>query len=117
MQGKAAHIIMATLLLLVVSAHAFAQQERKQAAEALVEKGEYRKAIQIYRSLLVEYPDDIERKKRLVLLFGYTGEYDRSIELSGELLERFPGDADIRFRYAQVLSWKGDYSADRKSVV
>jgi YaiO family outer membrane protein len=109
--GKSAisYIIIPLIILTLFSTTAICQDSTKKLADEYIQKGEFTKAIEMYRSILSQNKDDFETARILARLYSWVKEYNQSIELYQKLLEEYPYDNDIRLALAQVHGWNGHY--------
>lgn len=103
-----------SVIIIFAVAGLYAQENLKILAEQFIKQKEYSKALDIYKRIRIESPDDVENLKSLAKLYGIINEYDNALRIYNELLKRFPDDYDIIFRTAQVYSWKADYPVSEK---
>lgn len=79
-------------------------------AKAFESKHDYRSAVQIYRTLFLNNPPDLEAGTFLARDLSWNGMLDSSLAVYKEVLAMDHGYFDALVGYATVLSWKGDYA-------
>ncbi|MBS0166818.1 MAG: tetratricopeptide repeat protein [Nitrospira sp.] len=68
----------------------------------------YADAIDIYRTLLRQDPENDEIRAALARLLSWQGAHAEAAELYREIIQRHPADLDVRTALARVLSWETD---------
>ena len=79
-------------------------------ARSLKSRGEYAKAIEFYREILKEDPENYQATRELAQVYSWNKEYDKSIQYYDKLLSKNSKNYDALLGKAQVLSWKGEYN-------
>jgi len=74
-------------------------------------KGNYDAALEIYQSLLAEYPGNIAVMKRNVSVYKATGDYKNAIEEIHKILKYYPGDASTWQELSDIHLSLSDYTA------
>ncbi|MBU1894647.1 MAG: tetratricopeptide repeat protein, partial [Candidatus Omnitrophica bacterium] len=103
------------LIVMVFTVHVgFAETTRKDElrkllAETEMSSGDYEKAIESYREILSDNPDDIKTRTSLADVLSWDKEYDNSIFEYNKVLEFDPDDLSVQKKLAEVYSWNKDY--------
>lgn len=79
-------------------------------AQRLFKKGEYEKAIPLYRNFLQLNPLREEAVENLAYSCQWTQRHKEAIRLFKDIAAKNPDDYKIKFDLAQTLSWEGNYA-------
>ena len=82
---------------------------KKELAEVLSWTKDKSQAIDIYKEILRERPDDSGARIGLARVYSWTGRYKEAIEEYRRVLQLKPGSLEARMGLARVNSWQGGY--------
>lgn len=77
-------------------------------AKQLEQDQQYAAAIDIYRTLLRQDPENDDFRATLARLLSWQGSHAEATSLYREVIQRHPADLDVRTALARVLSWQTD---------
>jgi len=102
-------VMAAALLAGATTLPAVAQDDLRAQAEEAWRQERHADAIDLYRRIVEQSPDDAFSKKRLALLLSWNDRLDESIALYREILKANPQDEEAKRELAKVLAWEGQY--------
>lgn len=82
---------------------------RNNRACQLAYAGNFDDAINIFRELIAEDPQDIRALSNLATTLGKSGSYNESLDLFDQLVSRAPGMLPTRICYINLLTYFGHY--------
>lgn len=108
-----ARIALGLALLAPAAAAEPAPIDDTRAAEAdalLADDSGFPRAIELYREVLAEHPDDAELRLRLARVLAWSQDYDASLAEFDQVLAAPEPPASAAVERAEVLSWAGRYA-------
>ena len=80
-------------------------------AEAYMQRGETRQAIEIYEQVIQAMPEDLESRASLATLYSRRNQHDKATDIWNALLETDPGNTKYQDGFVKTYQISGDINA------
>jgi thioredoxin-like negative regulator of GroEL len=77
----------------------------------LASQCDYDGSINIFKTLIKEYPEDLELQRNLAQVYSWQKDFSSAVSQYRMLLDQNPNAIDLRLGLAESLSWQGELSA------
>jgi tetratricopeptide (TPR) repeat protein len=84
-----------------------------QAAALLGSPERYPDAVELYRAVLADHPEQRAARLQLARVLAWSQRYDESLSEFAELIRAYPEDPSLVVERSEVLSWSGQLDAAR----